>query len=296
MKLHILDIMKDKILLLLAMLLMASSHCMAQKIVKTEGSGKFVVHENDRITLVQAKEECEIAAKIDALQKAFGQQVKQEDYIMDTETDGIASSSMRFEMMASTIGDWIRDTKPAKFTARFEGSNLVLEAEVYGEVREVIQAKPSFTYKVLAGGTTDSYENNKFRNKERIYITFRAPASGYVAVYAWHGDDQVSTFIPFGTDYYKVESGRRYTFFDRNSGSDLPAYVMSTDSKLETNQIIIVYSPNKFTKCPDYGEGARTVRHTSYAEFKSWLENSMRADTKMTVARQWITIINDNAK
>ncbi len=288
--------MKHNIILLTVISLIVSSHCMAQKTVRSEGQGKFVVHENDHISLVQAKEECENAAKIDALRNAFGQQLKEENYILDTETDGVASSSMRFEMMAQTMGDWVRATKPTQFTARFEGSNLVIEAEVYGEVREVTQAKPSFDWKVLAGGTTDSYENNKFRNKERIYISFRAPASGYVAVYAWHGDDQVSTFVPFGTDYYKVDSGRRYTFFDRNGGSDLPAYIMQTDTKNEMNQIIIIYSPNKFTKCPDYGEGERTVRTTSYAEFKSWLENSMRADTKMTVARQWITIINDNAR
>lgn len=286
-----------RITLLTVLYLSLVAVCMAQKITKVHGTGTYTMSDDDHVTLAQAKENCIMAARLNAIKDAFGEKIAENNSIIDVDNNGVVSTNMRFEMLTSTLGDWVGTTKEPEISVKYEDGKLLFTAEVWGEAREVIQAKPTFTWKVLCGGTSDSYEGNKFKNKERIYISFRAPSSGYVAVYVWHGNDEVDCLLPYHSiesGRYKVDGGKKYVLFDKQYDQQFPPYIMQTENKLEYNQIILIYSPNSFVKCDDHAAGSRNPRSLSYEEFRSWLEACKRADSKMVDVRQWVTIHNDN--
>jgi len=270
--------------------------CLSQNIRKVHGRGEYIVSSNDHTTFVQAKESCELEAKINAIKAAFGEKISSTNEITEIDDGRFISPTMRFEMSTSSMGDWIKKTRPTSFSVNLEGDKLIFSAEVWGEAREIIQAKPEFTWKVLAGGSNDSYENNRFNNNDRIFVSFRAPSNGYVAIYVWHCDDEVDCLMPYKSDHYKVDGGKKYVFFDEQSDPKLPAYQMETEHKLEVNQIILVYSPKSFNKCDDYSTDFRHPNSLTYTAFESWLGNCMRADNKMVVVKKWITIYNINGK
>jgi hypothetical protein len=222
--------------------------------------------------------------------------------VIDTnlETNGEATSSFFWEnTVAMAKGDWLGDTKSPELDIEYKDGKLVFKAEVWGKVREIVQAKTDLKWNIMKEILGQKSETTSFVSGERIFVRFRSPSDGYVAVYLIVGDDETSCLLPYRKDpsgMFKVRNGKEYIFFDKDEDPRASFYKLSTLHEKEANQLVVIYSPNPFAKCTDITGDARHPNSLSTHDFQKWLLKCQRADRDMVVAKKWVTIRKNNSE
>ena len=266
----------------------------AQKTTTVTGKYIYTISDNDNITLKDAKEKCIKLAKAQAIKNAFGEIITSDVIDSNAETNGEASSSYYWENTVEMArGDWLYDTKPTVLNVEYTNGNLVFTAEVTGKVREVIQAKADLKWDILKENSGEKITTSDFITGERMFLKFRAPADGYLAVYLMVGDDETSCLLPYPKDAlgrYAVKGGRDYVLFDKERDPMAPSYKLTTKRLQEKNQIVVIWSPNPFTKCNDITGDAQHPNSLSTHDFQKWLLKCQRQDRDMVFDKKWITI------
>ncbi|MCR5139078.1 MAG: DUF4384 domain-containing protein [Bacteroidaceae bacterium] len=290
-------------MLLLAMALLAAQ-ANAQKVVEVHGKGTYVVGENDNITLTEAKLRCIEWAKTDAIEQAFGKSITSN--IIDTNMSStgaegtVESSYFWMNTEAMSRGDWLGDTREPEINVEYIKGELFFTAEVWGKAREITRAKTNLKWSILKDVEGRQIESTEFSSGERFFVRFRSPADGYVAAYLIQSNSSEATcLVPYKTDTtgrFEVKGGREITFFDKTATPAAPYYInLTTDQAFEMDGIVIIYSPNPFTKCDDTTGDARHLNFLGARDFRSWLRKSQQADREMVVETRWVKITNDKA-
>ena len=268
--------------------------CYAQRTVEVHGEYSYEVGENDNITFKEAKRKCLELAKAEAIKAEFGELITSDVIDTNVETNGEATSSFFWEnTVAMAKGDWLGDTQPAQLNIEYVDNKLILKAEVWGTAREIIQAKADLKWKILREVDGEMEESNRFGNRERVYLSFRSPADGYLAVYLITGDDETFCLLPYAKDptgRFQIKRGKEYIFFNREKDPETVQYRLSTKHAMEDNQFVIIYSPNPFTKCNDITGDAKHPNSLSTYDFQKWLLRAQRADSEMIVNKRWVKI------
>lgn len=265
----------------------------AQRTASVAGTYTYVLSENDNITIKEAKLRAIDMARAEAIKDEFGTLVVS-DYI-NTEK-GIADDTQSFFVLdtsSSAKGEWLGDEKNPEVTIECIDNEIFFTAKVWGKAREIVRAKTQIDWKVLKKEGNTPIETERFKSGERIYLNFRAPSDGYAAVYLITGDDQTSCLLPYRNDTQgrvPVRGGREYTFFDKTTDPGATHYKLSTSQPQEFNQVVVIYSPNPFTKCLDTGTDPRRPNTLEQKAFAKWLLTNQRADKEMVVCRKWIAI------
>ena len=179
--------------IVICMFLLMSLNSMAQRVVDVHGTYTYVISENDNITLREAKHKCIELAKAEAIKNEFGVMITSDVIDTNVETNGETASSYFWEnTVAMAKGDWLGNTKPHEVTVSYENEKLRFTANVWGKAREIIQAKVDLKWDILKDGIDEKVATTSFISGERIYIRFRSPSDGYVAIYLIEGDDPIS--------------------------------------------------------------------------------------------------------
>lgn len=266
----------------------------AQKTTTVSGKYVYTVSDNDNITLKDAKRKCIELAKAQAIKNAFGEMITSDVIDSNAETNGEASSSYYWEnTVAMARGEWLADIKPPVLNVDYVDGKLVFIAEVVGKAREIIQAKADLKWSVLKDDSGEKIVTSSFISGERVYLKFRAPADGYLAVYLIVGDDETSCLLPYPKDAFgrfAVRGGRDYVLFDKERDPTAPFYKLNTTRPQEDNQLVVIWSPNPFTKCNDITGDARHPNSLSTHDFQKWLLKCQRQDHDMVVDKKWIKI------
>ncbi len=288
----------SKIFISFLLLIIASTSANAQKLEKVHGKYSYTIGENERITLFEMKQRCILHAQNEAIKEKFNEIISANTNIVDASINGKTIENFIDEVTVNSCAEWLGDTQPPVFTASYKDGQLTFTAEVWGEAREIVQSKPDFDWKILCGGTTDRYENNLFKNRERIYIKFRAPADGYVAIYLLDSTDgMASCLLPYkynSTGYHKIKAGEQYLFFDSNTDPNAIDYSITTSAQIEMDNIVVIYSPNQFVRCNDKTSDSKHPNSVSTKDFEKWLRKLRNSDKKLVVDRsRWITITNE---
>lgn len=283
---------------LLAFCLVFAFTANAQVKMNVYGIATMYVSDEDNITISEAKVECIRRARCEAIKEAFGELITSSTNMVDAELNGETLSQFVEETNLMSKAEWLEDTREPKVSySPTDGNRIVFTAEVWGKAREIKQSKIEFDWKILCGGTSNKYEGNTFGNKERIYITFKTPAAGYVAVYLLDSTKKTaSCLLPYKnnqTGRHKVASNKQYVFFDPDSDSKAVGYNLTTSAPLELDQVVFIFSPNPFTKCIDITGDRRHPNSLSIEDFEKWLNRIKSADSDMVVDRsKWVKIIN----
>ena len=279
------------ILLLFALL---PNTVFAQKVVDVHATYVYEVDDDDNITLREAKQRCIELAKAEAIKAEFGELITSDVIDTNSESDGETTRSFFWEnTVAMAKGDWLGDTQPSKIEIEYKDGNLLFKAEVWGKAREIIQSKADLKWKILKEENGKKEETNRFRHGERVFVSFRSPADGYVAVYLIQADDDTSCLLPYRNDpdgRFPIKRGKEYILFDREIDSSASYYKLSTQYAMEDNQLVIIYSPNPFTKCNDEGRDAKHPNSINTHDFQKWLLRCQRADSDMIVNKKWVKI------
>ncbi len=292
--------MMSYIRLFLSLCIMMPFVAVAQRTVTVNGTYTYIVGDNDDISLREAKVKCVELAKAEAIKAEFGEMITSDVIDTNLETNGEASSSFFWEnTVAMAKGDWLGDTKSPELDIEYKDGKLVFKAEVWGKVREIVQAKTDLKWNIMKEILGQKSETTSFVSGERIFVRFRSPSDGYVAVYLIVGDDETSCLLPYRKDpsgMFKVRNGKEYIFFDKDEDPRASFYKLSTQHEKEANQLVVIYSPNPFAKCTDITGDARHPNSLSTHDFQKWLLKCQRADRDMVVAKKWVTIRKNNSE
>ena len=298
--------MKKATKTLLMLMLCVPLTGVAQKVVDVHGKGTYVVGENENITLTEAKLRCIEWAKTDAIEQAFGKSISSniiDTNVSSTGAEGTVESSyfwMNTEAMSR--GDWLGDSQDPVITVEYVKGELFFTAEVWGKAREIAQAKTNLKWSILKDVEGKQVEASSFTNGERLYVQFRSPANGYLAAYLIQSNSSEATcLLPYKTDTsgrFEVKGGKSYTLFDKTATPPAPYNIkMTTDQAFEMDGIVVVYSPNPFTKTNDNdADDARHLNTLGAREFRDWLRKSQQADREMVVETRWVKISNPDAE
>ena len=283
-----------KKLTLIVLILAFTLVTQAQREEEVSGSYTYVLSENDGITLKEAKHMCIELAKAAAIKEKFGELITSDVIDSNVETNGESTNSYYWEnTVAMAKGDWLGDTEKPQLDIKYEDDKLIFTAEVKGRAREIIQSKIDLKWEIMKDGLTMRKKASVFESGERIFVNFRSPADGYVAIYLILGDDVTQCLLPYPKDTdgrFEVKAGREYMFFDKEEDLTAEPWKLSTKRRLENNLLVIIYSPNPFTKCNDKSVDKMHPNTLNTHDLQRWLLKCQREDRDMVVNKKWVKI------
>lgn len=282
-------------IILLAVAAMMATATVAQKTERVHGVFNYTVGESETFSLAEIKHKCLVGAQNEAIRNAFSERITSTTNMVDANINGRDVSSFYDEVTLSSTAEWIGDTQAPVFTASYADGRLTFQAEVWGEAREISNAKTELDWATLCNGTTAAYQSTSFKHRDRLYIRLRTPVSGYVAIYLLDSSSkQACCMLPYAgntTGQHAVQAGREYVFFDKERDPEATPLSLTTRDELEIDQVILIFSPNPFTKNVDNGSGRRQLGRQSLEDFEKWLRKLRKQDPDMVIDRStWLTI------
>ena len=261
------------ILLMLLNLLSIS----AQEIEKVHG--EYTYHVPDNVSLEEGKRTALERAKIQALADAFGTLVSQNNSTIIKNENGKSSVDFLSIGGSDVKGEWIETIGEPKFDIFYESNMLTIKVTIVGKAREIKNANIDFEAKLLRNGTEEKFESDEFRNGDDLYLYFKSPINGYLAVYLLdENTQQVFCLLPYkssGEPAYKIVHDKPYIFFSCQKAEENPnevdEYTMTCEHSMEQNTIYIVFSPNMFAKAFAEDGSIGLPRQLPLKEFQKWL-------------------------
>ena len=264
-----------------------------------EVSGEYTYYAPLNITPNEAKAVAIEKAKIQALADAFGTLIDMHSSSVIQNDNGKSNSSFLSLGESSVKGEWLSDTKePETKILDITDEFLIVNAKVWGRAREIVSAPIEVDAKLLKQ-TDGRYDENQFHHGDNVYLSFKSPSSGYLAVYQMDEKEMVYCMLPYAGDddgQFSVKANKSYLLFSEDHAEEsekCDEYTMTCEKKAtEQNLVYVIFSPNKFTKANDEesnkivnvnGKPELTPRILSYADFQKWLLRCRRHDEDMQV-------------
>ncbi|MCC8036562.1 MAG: DUF4384 domain-containing protein [Bacteroidales bacterium] len=195
-------------------------------------------------------------ARVNALAKEFGTMVSHTVLTADTQDTDNALLLNETEVK----GEWIIDTAEPEYKLSLaDDGTIVVACKVKGQARALSNSATEFVAKVLRNGTDDRDAATSFRSGDQMYVRFRAPMDGYVAIFLNDPAGTFYTLLPYATSpngEVKVKGSKEYTFFSRSEANaafgEPDELILSTDDDLgEWNRLYILFSPRPFSRPAD---------------------------------------------
>jgi len=262
--------------------------------------GEYTYIAPDNVSPEQARQTALERAKLEALAEEFGTTVSQSNATVVENKSG--ASDIRFLSFGGSEvkGEWLETTKEPKYDVSYDKGtgSLVVKVSVCGKAREIVGAGIDYTVKVLKNGTEAKFESDNFKDGDAIYLLFRAPTDGYLAVYLLDETQTAYCLLPYKntpSGNAPIKSGREYVFFsaqkvDRSEAATVDEYVLTADKSTEQNFLYVIFSPNEFTKANDKIGSEGFPRELRYDDFQQWLAKNRTRDKDMKVEIKGLTV------
>lgn len=279
-----------KFLAIVLLLLSVQTGSHAQKIVSDTYTYRYVMSDSE--TLKQAEVEAVDEAKRQMIAKHFGTIVGSTTALLiEDDVKSITYGD------ADIKGEWLSDNAAPVIRKSVVNDHFVLDVTVSGKIREIVSTPIDLQCTVLKNGTDLKYASTDFNHWDKIYIAFKSPVDGYLAVYL--GDHEtVNCLFPYNglpADIMKVSAGEEYILFSKAKSGKLDPFAVqeyplgcSPGNKMEMVRLYVVFSPNKFSKANDNAQG--NLRYLSFDDFHNWLSKNRRYDTEMNIKSYDIVI------
>lgn len=258
------------------------------------------------MTPKEARYQTILSAQIDAVARTFGTIVGEENLSFVREKDK-ASSSDFFSLHEGDVrGVWLEsvgDTIWSEPKHLADGS-VIYEVRMEGKVMELKNAPIANEIKLLFNGTDpakDEIRDFTFYDGDKMYLYFKSPVDGYLAVYIVDFDDNMSTqrILPYegeANGIHRVMADTEYILFSKEKAepSEKPLVrgcVMRGRTNHDFNQFYVIFSPNPFTKAIDESIDEDLPSVLSFKDFQKWLSKNRRRDLQMCVEKIFVDII-----
>lgn len=269
--------------IIILLLCLAGEDAYAQRIVSDRYTYRYVMSETE--SFQQAKVNAVRQAQLGMIADHFGTLVSSTTAMTISET----VSSVTYGDV-EVKGEWLEDTAPPVILKSVVNDHFVLDVTVSGRIREIVSAPIDIKCHVLKNGTDVRYSSLDFTHGDRLYLSFKSPVDGYVAVYL--GDRQtINCLFPYNglsADIMKVDAGDEYVFFSKSKSGKIDPFAVreyplgcSPGVDMEMVRLYVVFSPNKFTKANDSADGK--LRTLAFNDFHAWLSRVRRTDPEMNL-------------
>ena len=288
------------------LLLLFFTNLSAQKTVKVCGEYAYIAPEN--VSLEQARQTALERAKLEALAEKFGTTVSAITSTVVENKGGKSNIDLLVLGESEAKGEWLETTKEPKYDIFYEQGILTVKVSVCGNARAIVGAGVDFSATVLKNGTDAKFKSDDFQDGDAIYLLFRSPTDGYLAVYLVDETKNVKNaycLLPYRntpSGNTRIKAGKEYVFFsaqnaDRNEAATVDEYVLNLEKEksAEQNFLYIIFSPNEFTKANDKtGSEASLPRELSFDDFRQWLAKNRIRDKDMKYEVKGVTITKSN--
>ncbi|MGM9869791.1 MAG: DUF4384 domain-containing protein [Sodaliphilus sp.] len=230
-------------------------------------------------------------AKIQAIADEFGTLVSQENTtIVKNGNDG--STTSFFSLGTSDVrGEWIETIGEPKCEVQFVNNMMVVTISVKGKAREITAAKVNFVAQTLRNHPNSADASTDFRDGNDMYLHFRSPVAGYVAVYLLPGDGNAFCLLPYQrmtTGIQAVNANDDYVFFSidkapTNQKALVDEYVLTASKAVEHNVLYVLFSPKLFYKANDLAYNVSLPRQLSERDFHQWVSKIRTQDKDLQV-------------
>lgn len=272
---------------------------MAQSLRKRKVHGTYTYYAPMNVTPEQAQKTALERAKCKAMADEFGTIVAQTNLTNVSNTNG--ESDVRFQSygMSELKGEWIETIgKPKYEPIKYEDNLQIVTVTVNGWAREIPYNRIDLDVHLLKNGKTMRFEDDRFKNGDKIYLLFKSPEDGFLAVYLVDDTGKAFCLLPYPEQNgraYDIVHGKEYLLFDRNDDtikeeSYIDGYYLTTNKDMEYNQIYVIFSPNKFSKAVDSRNDYGLPPTLDEGDFQKWLVKCRRHDPDMQLIPITITI------
>ena len=284
--------MKMRLKYLLILSLFSFTTLFAQRVVTVEGTYLYMVPET--VSLKEAKEKALYSAQVQAMADEFGTVISRRSlYVNNKQQD-----NFYIEGDGTVKGEWIETIGSPVYECGFSNDELYVRCTVKGKARELKVAKVELEVDILRNGFAPEMSSTDFKSGDKIYLKFKSPVDGYVAVYLHDSaNDQVMSLLPYKKDHIpalKIKADESYIFFSKrhnSCGLNVEEYKLSCESGVEVNTLYVVFSTHEFTKPALSAEEAKSaLNHLNFDKFNSWIAKSQTYDSSMQVEKYVISI------
>lgn len=291
--------------ILMFLLLCVSVSVLAQKPQRVYAEYTYQSN-NPKETPEQAEKNAILEARKKAIREKFAEHVVgQTDYIIGND-DGRSFEIFYQHGGTYLKADWVKTIKEEVLDKRFEQGFWIVSVYVEGMALEINSSEIDLDYHILRNGTELDNEDNRFKHRDRMYLRFKAPVDGYLAVYLLD-DNKAYCVLPYEEQregIYSIEANKEYVFFsERHALPDELSYrlkrFLTTDKDHEINELHIIFSKNEFVKKTDndripIGDKLELLRNVDRDAYENWLYDCRKRDPKMRVIKETITIGKKN--
>lgn len=282
--------MKKRPYLIFVILLTLTTSAQTRKV-----SGEYTYYGSSNQSLKEVNEAAVENARVQALAKEFGTLITQNTLQEESRKGDEEHSHIMQICSAEVKGEWIEDLKKPDVKMEITDDGVIVAtANVEGRARGIANEAADFEVLTLRNGSSKRYADTNFKDDDRMYLYFKAPADGYVAAYLIDEQQMVTCLIPHEGDsdgQQSVKHDKEYIFFSEKYDPDFQGedglVVTCDDERLELNRIYVIYSPNPFVKANDNpGEklgysNLQRLRNLSLKDFSSWMSKLCARDRKM---------------
>lgn len=213
-------------IIFLSFVLFIPFYTWAQKPREVKETGTCKMRIEKSMSEAEAERICIQRAKIDAIEKAFGQTVFQGNstFIQNKNTGEKTESQNIFNSISESLvnGEWLEDLKKPVIEKEITKDYTWIIATVEGRIREIRSIPVTFKSFPLSCANA-SCEQLVFKDGQDLYMYFKAPQKGYVAIFAdVPTEGKTYRLLPYkytSNMSYPVEADKEYIFFYNRPGS-----------------------------------------------------------------------------
>lgn len=246
----------------------------------------------DDVSRKQAKQIALENAKKQAIADEFGTMISQNNYTSISNRKGREAVDFQSISMHDLRGEWLSNVGEPKYEWLANDEMTVCRVTVTMKIRSIESAEVDLYARLLRNEPNPRAEATEFYHNDQVYLHFRTPVDGYLAVYVIDGNSTANCMIPYTSQkdgIFPVKAGQEYILFDpkQSSLSDKDKWmvdecVLECSDQLENCQLVILFSPKNFVKANDTARGGDTdFRQLSERDLRQWIAKSRSADVKM---------------
>ncbi len=230
-------------------------------------------------------------AREDAIQRAFGSIISSEGSLEMSDIGGDTSISFYKFGSSELLGEIISEEQPKYIHYPYNNDTRQssVTCRVKCKVRSANRPRVQFDWHLLRNHIDKRSETTDFANEDALYMTFKAPCDGYLAVYLVDERGMAQCLIPHHDEpegIYRILHDKEYVFFSEDNDNDdgmIPPHLLTTFTnhiKEEINQIYVFFSPNKFAKStvnsPHQERGRFLPAEIDNDTFQRWQKHLLR--------------------
>lgn len=261
------------------------------------------------MSVAEAKARAFMEAQTEALRDSFGTIIISNSYLDLSNLNGNSQTLFNQLGESEVKGEWLRDIEKRVLGISYTEHGTKVDVYIKGLAREIVSAPIDITVQILKNGKDSRFESDDFhgatattpmKDRDYLYLSFRSPVDGYVAVYMLDGEGTAYCLLPYrddGDGQQPVKAGHNYIFFAGDDGGDKIYTTLGENAKtsgVEFNHIYILFSPHPFRKSDTTDsrkqDGHLLAPQLPLKDFQRWFVQQRKHDKEMQVVRKTIKI------